>query len=393
MTNWTPRLGRTATFLASQMVIVVALVAISFAANRSLDRVPKLPTFVNQPVQVLPTYNDPRVVTDEQLQMVLHKLRPRLKTPQPKINHIDHALRCWGSEIVFEEADSLSGAQMRAVLLDQRVFAKAWGVKQDPLLMLEEKGLAVRTQEGAATASHVDHTLATLSEIGVPLDYPVTAAAGQFTVQSLLEQALLDFSVNQVEYEWTTVALALYAPQADAWESKEGQRVDFNLLADRIMRQSYEEGVCYGNHRLYTLTLLLRVDDEHHILASAARQRILEHLTDATRRLLATQSAEGYWDANWATGAPLSGDQKFDETARRLLATGHALEWWAMAPAEVHPPRENLARAGQWLVREIDNLDEETVVANYTFLSHVCRALALWRGDLPANLYRPANES
>ena len=73
---------------------------------------------------------------------------------------------------------------------------------------------------------------------------------------------------------------------------------------------------------------------------------------------------------------------------RRLLATGHALEWWAMAPEELHPPREVMVRAGQWLAREIEVMDQETVLRNYTFLSHAGRALSLWRGGFPCQVLK-----
>jgi len=384
------KLGSWGLFVVAQLIIVPVLLAIPLLAQRTLGPSEKLPTFENEPLEVSPQYNEPLVITDEQLQVVLHKLRPRLKKPQPKINHVDHALRCWGSEAEFDESDSLSGAAMQAVLLDHRVLMNAWGKDVKPLLVANENGVEVRTQDGYETASHVDHTLATLAEIGVPLDTPIITADGDFTVQAMLEQAILGFSLNQTEYEWTTLALALYAPQSSAWVSKEGQRIDFNLLADRIMRQSYSEGVCFGNHRLYTLTILLRVDDERSILTTDTRANILAHLTDATRRLVATHNPEGWWDSDWSTGDEQVSD-KFDATARRLLATGHALEWWAMAPQEVLPPRETLVRAGQWLAREVEVMDDETIVNNYTFLSHVCRALALWRGELPKNLYQPLN--
>ena len=99
------------------------------------------------------------------------------------------------------------------------------------------------------------------------------------------------------------------------------------------------------------------------------------------------QHADGYWDKNWHN---LKADAKDEDMAlggplpRRILATGHALEWWAMAPEELHPPRDTLIRAGQWLVREIDQMSDKSIADNYTFLSHAGRALALWRGETPA---------
>ena len=161
------------------------------------------------------------------------------------------------------------------------------------------------------------------------------------------------------------------------------------------MRQKYGQGVCFGNHRLYSLTVLLRLDDEKHLLTVTTRQNILAHLTEATRRLTENQHADGYWDRNWHDLKVTANDEDMalgGPLARRILSTGHALEWWAMAPTELHPPRETLVRASQWLVHEIERMSEKSIADNYTFLSHAGRALALWRGRFPASVGRPSEE-
>lgn len=273
---------------------------------------------------------------------------------------------------------------MRQLLINDSALISAWGKKTPPLLVPTDTGVAVRVQEGLATASHFDHTLATLAEIGTPLDYPIQTRKGIRSMEDMLRHALLNFSVNQTEYEWTVLSLALYSPNSAVWSTREMQSVDFNVLAKRLMRQRMGQGVCEGNHRLYTLAILLRVDDEHAILSLQTRSEILSHLTDATRRLIATQSAQGYWEATWAgeeiaaTPSSPSGIQR-----GRVLATGHALEWWAMAPDSMHPPKECLARAGQWMVKEIESMSPSAIRDQYTFLTHAGRALSLWRGELP----------
>jgi len=379
-----PRLRTSRWFLAGQAVILLSLVALPVARAVSIDVPPPLPPAQNTPLKVAARYDWPQVVTDEQLSAVLTKLRPRLAKPRPTISVVDHALRFWGAEATFADARCLSGQQMLQMLLNHEAYMQAWGKDAPPLLYQGEHGITVRTQEGGNTASHVDHTLATLAEIGLPLDTPVFTAEGAGTVADIFRQAVSDFSLNQAEYEWTAMALALYAPVREAWLSREGQAIDFNLLAQRIMRQGYRDGVCMGQHRLYALALLLQVDGSHNILRPQVAAEIEKHLLEATTRLVATQSVDGWWDSNWVDGGPVSADEKLSERSRRLLATGHVLEWWAIAPESVLPPRENVIRAGQWLVRQVQSLDDQAIDDNYTYLSHVGRALALWRGIEPA---------
>lgn len=345
---------------------------------------PRLPRFATAPSEVRSLHAEPLVVSDEQLSAVLQKLRPRLNTPQPKINYVDHALRFWGLNDSPADDGCFSGEELRKLLTDDSRFTAAWGPKTRPLLRVRDGGVAIRTQQGNATASHVDHTLATLAEVGTPLDFPLVSRQGESNVGELLRQAVRTLDVNQPEYEWTVLAVALYAVDGKPWVAADGDRVDFDRLARRLMRQQYVQGVCFGNHRLYTLAALLQLNEQKPLLSSETRAEIVRHLTEATQRLVRSQAPAGHWDGGWSNpDAPArerAKESDLDDTARRLLATGHALEWWAIAPSEVQPPRETVVRAGQWLVAQVDRLDDEAIMKNYTFLTHVGRALCLWRG-------------
>jgi hypothetical protein len=273
-------------------------------------------------------------------------------------------------------------------LLDHTRFAATYGSSAQPLLIDTTPGVRLRVQEGLATSSHQDHSLAALAEIGTSLDRPVAAPNRQTTVRALLEQSLRDFSLNQVEYEWSALSYLLYLPPIDRWVTSEGQRVTFDRLAERIMRQRLPQGVCYGHHRMHALVMLLRVDDETRMLNDPTRTRIVEYLKDVTARLVERQHPDGYWTREWS-GEPI--DEPADRSPHamlqeQILATGHPLEWWALAPEELHPPREAVARAAQWIVQTIEQLTPAQVEELYSPLSHAGRALALWRGRMPAEV-------
>ena len=380
--------GRFATLQVAVLLAVVGLAAWRVSAR---PKAPQLPPLQSKPLTIEPLYDNPAVITDEQLQRVLARLRPQLAGNQTKIGGVDHALRFWTARAAFNDAKFASGEKLRRILTDQRAFAVLYGQDTLPLLSPEPKGVRVRTQEGPATSTHVDHTMACLAEIGTPLDFLVTVPAGAGTrdvpFRAIVQQSLRDFSLNQVEYEWSALTYALYMPPARAWTTKEGQRVSFDILARRMMREKLPRGVCFGNHRLYTLAAFLQVDDSQHILSPELRQEILAFLTAQTAKLVQNQSAEGYWGSDWARaeGEPeIETDKTGDIVSDRILATGHTLEWWAIAPQSVQPPRETLARAGQWLVKAIDESTDEQIQARYTYLSHAGRALALWRKTDPA---------
>jgi hypothetical protein len=365
-----------------QLVLVTSLATATAWRERQWKESLALPSVLTQPRRVVPKYDRSEVISDEQLQAVLLKLRPRFVGQKPKINHIDHALRFWGVEAKFNDSAFLDGEKMRAVLLDQNEFHRAWGDAARPLLIRTRRGVEVRTREGNATASHTDHTLAGLVEVGTPSNYPVRTSRGDTTLTTLIRASLANFSLNQGEYEWSTLIQALCLQDLSGWTTSEGQRIDFNRLSERLMRQRLKQGVCFGNHRLYTLAALLQIDERESMLNDNMRREIIEYLKNVTARLVRNQHAYGYWDGNWAAQAATSGDD-LKERGNRILATGHTLEWWAIAPAEVQPPRETLVRAGQWLSSTIVELDEATVSQTYTYLTHAGRALALWRGKTP----------
>lgn len=346
------------------------------------------PELRNEPIRIDPLYDRPEIVSDEQMTAALQKLQPRLRHAKPKINHVDHALRFWGAESVFEDPDALSGVELRELLVDHRQFVRAWGKDEQPFLMDAGIGVRFRTQEGHAAASHYDHTLACLAEVGTPLDYPIRTPTGETRLRAILRQSLHDFSLNQVEYEWSALAYALYLPPNDHFYSTEGQKITFDLLAERIMRQRLAQGVCRGNHRLHALVVLLRVDEQYPILSEDVRGKIVAYLQDVTQRFVANQQPEGFWNGDWPgeewDGANRPSATPLTPLTTRILVTGHVMEWWALAPREVLPPDEVLVKAGQWLCTTIDGLSDNQVVANYTFLSHAGHALALWRSRTPA---------
>jgi hypothetical protein len=202
----------------------------------------------------------------------------------------------------------------------------------------------------------------------------------------MVEQALRDFQLNQIEYEWTSLAMILYLPPGGRWIDSEGQEITFDRLAKRLMREEVPRGVCFGNHRLHTLAMFLRVDDEMHVLSPTVRKQAIAYLMNMTALLVRNQHAEGYWDGKWPEekcADELKNAASGDAVADRILATGHALEWWAFAPKECQPPRETIVKAGQWMVHTIDGLSPEKIESYYTYLSHAGRALACWRGKLP----------
>ncbi len=373
-------------FLTLQAVILTTTGAWAAWRVVEFNQRRALPALRNEPLPIRPRFDNPLIVSDEQLKQTLKRLTPRFRGKKSPISTIDHALRFWGFRAKFSDPEALSGKEMHRLLVDHERFVEVYGKDAKPLLLDEGAGVRYRTQEGSLSSSHFDHTLACLAEVGTPLDYNIRTPTRVTTVRAAVEQSLRDFSLNQFEYEWNAIVYALYMKPPGHWTTREGQEMTFDRLADRIMRERLPHGVCRGNHRMHALVVILRADEIEPILTEAGRRRVLDYLKDVTALLVSTQRTDGSWEPDWQEPPaknPNSDGKKVSDVATRLLVTGHALEWWALAPAEVLPPRETLVRAGQWTVKAVETLDSETLLRQFGPLSHAGRALALWRAKWP----------
>jgi hypothetical protein len=370
-------------------LVAAAITFYGHRASQLADR-PVLPALRPAPLVVAPLYDDPAVISDEQLARLLAKIRLRFGGSNTPLGAVDHGLRFSGPTAEFEDADMMDGEDLLRLLVDHRRFAEVYGQRERPLLIpTAAGGVEVRALQGPASASHVDHTIASLAEIGTPLDFPIVTPGGGSTYRAMVEESLRGFSLNQPEYEWSALTYALLARPTPGWTTGEGQEMTFDRLAARLRREALPRGVCSANHRLHALVTMLRVDEseqslgEPRLLSGEERERIVEYLQGITARFVEHQHPDGFWNGDWPTSAPATSepsDRETDTLAIRIIVTGHVLEWWALAPELLHPPRQVVVDAAQWLVGTVDGLDPQQVQSYYSYLSHVGRALSLWRG-------------
>jgi hypothetical protein len=341
-----------------------------------------------EPNLIAPRYDEPRVITDEQLRGVLDRVKPPMRPL--KTNNLVHALRLWGRSADFGDPQIPTGREMLDYFLDDRTFRRLAGNNVPPLFYRDRDGLAVRSYDDALTnrdtsSYHADDLLATLAECRVPLATPMQLREGEATVGQLLHDSLARFNLDRFEYEWALIAYARYVFPEREFRNQWGERIRVDDLVAEAIGPPMGLGPCNGLHRLEGLVVLLRADEQHRALRPKTRAAILEHLREASQLLGASQTADGYWTRRWPEGAPAAESAAASQASLhdKLLVTGHHLEWLALAPEEVQPPRETIVRAGQWLTRTLLELDQKTLEEAYGPYTHAARALALWRSKDP----------
>jgi len=379
--------------------LVVSVFAVSFASlspqqvKRVQEAVTKKPTYTavridrNKPLEIPPLYDDPEVVSDEELAAVLYQVQPAFKRAELKPNYVEHALRTWRVTAEFQEPGVMSGVEMRDFLLDYGNFVLSWGPEVDSLLESRDTGIYVRWGRDKGASVHHDHTLACITEAGVSLDFLVQAPGRRATLKSLLEQALYDFRLDERETEWSAMAFGLWLPPVSNWTNGAGRELNFDLIARRQMRGHKQFGVCGGTHRVYSRMMLLRINEKYTILSEPVRAEAYAFLENVRDLLLVTQFPDGHWPYNWPDGQDAVDHPGDHEAYRDVIATGHHLEWLAIAPEDLHPPREMIRKAAGWIIENTTSRTRQEIQESYTFYSHVGNALALRRQTSPPDFW------
>lgn len=390
------------TFLTVQVGVVAAF-AVAYASTPGDLRValnetvtgatwfPAVEIPRRQALVIEPLYDDPQVVSDEELAAVLRQVQPRFSAERLEPNFVEHALRAWGVDAEFQDPRLPSGEGLKSVLLDHGRYVTSWGEQTEPLLLERPRGIAIRWGREPGASLHHDHLLASLTEAGVPLDEPVFAPGRRdMTLEAILQESLRDFALDEQEVEWSAMAFALWLPPVAEWQTFDGRRMTFDRIARRLVRGHKQLGVCAGTHRVYSLMLLWRLDREVHdgILSDAVAADVYRYLETVRDLLSECQFEDGRWPSNWSAGRRAVENPIPDDVHRQVVSTGHHLEWLAIAPLELHPPRERIYRAADWIIRQTINEPPESIHRNYTFYSHVGNALALWRKTRPAEFWR-----
>jgi hypothetical protein len=400
----------TGAVIAVQAVVVAAF-AVSYATGSPDTRrviqndltgssqVPLVAIPRQMPLTVEPFYDDPEVVSDEELAAVLAKVQPRFwskndptkPVPGLKPNYVEHALRTWWIKAKFQDPQVMSGESLKDYLVDHGKWLTAWSdVKRKTatsLILDTPDGVSIRWGKEEGGSVHHDHWLACLTEAGVPLNEPVFTPSARKSVADVLQEALRDFRLDENEVEWSAIAFGFWiAPQRE-WTTRSGRVLSFDLIAERLMRGHKRFGVCAGTHRLYSLMVLIRLDDEYHLLSSEMRESAMNHLRSVRDLIAVSQFEDGHWPTNWPDGADAISKPIDDPLFKKVIATGHHLEWLAIAPKELHPPHEMIVKAADWLIKTTTEQSDKDIGERYTFFSHVGNALALWRHTHPADFW------
>ena len=352
------------------------------------------------------------LLTDEELGAIVAAADPCWRSPN--VGQFLHSIRLWGANAPFERAWQLPGEahlnlyspqdQLKALLHHPEfthVFANESSIRT--LLSIGDAGISVMTNSDSEVASqagqyHVDKLLQVLAEVGMPESSPVIPrsigdAGREWTIADIINESLWKFSFNQ-EAEFTISAYARWLLPPARWKNRFDEQCSLDSLVNALLDSSQKGHACVGLHLPYALVSAYRANQAAPFLSPSTVGRIEDRMREISQLLTLVQRADGSWNPDWNghfDRDPNDGRWYLDQSPfPEIYATGHHLEWIALAPLELGPPPDVVQRAVDYLKNAITSMPQPFFYHAdvYPLGSHAIRALCLLRGVTPAEIRR-----
>lgn len=358
------------------------------------------------PLAIKPTGTFRDLIADEELGPIVALEEPFWT--KANIGIMLHSLRLWGAAATFERKwqvvdgpriERYQCPEQLRILLDRSALLKTFSSHLDtPALLSEgELGVSVLTNLDADITSkqgqaHPDKLLQVLAEIGVPSTREVTILStgtkrpgSRYTVDDILIEALWCYSPFQ-EPDFTVSAFSRWLRPPASWTNRFGEHHTLDELVNRLLDRKHGTGACFGAHEFYALASILRANQVEPLVSGPTSAKAGERLREVSGILARSQKEDGSWSVDWSGPFvhPTSGWPAYlDESPNpEVLVTGHHLEWIAMAPPAVCPPRHVVKKAVDYLKRTMTSMTRPFFVRPefYQPSTHAARALCLIRG-------------
>ena len=318
-----------------------------------------------------------------------------------KTSRVLHAFRLWGAQATFP-ADIfdyrapgrlLDGSELKAYLLDHHFFARL--LPGEPAILSKTPyGVMARTFQTPRQAhftgplGHSDDLLTACAEMKLLASTEIWVATAADPIRAqlkdMINESMARFSIHQ-ELPWTVEGLARYLAPRKGWQNRFGERYTFDETVMAMVNAPVGEGPCLGTHTVYALACILRIAETEPIVSGKVIDRIARYLRNVSAMVCAARLPEGHWGPRWS---PTISSSQTSEQLQSLTATGHHLEWIALAPPELRPARADISKAIDGVLQIWQQPGWFTNVAYsdcYLDLTHLARALCLLLGNIDPN--------
>lgn len=223
-------------------------------------------------------------------------------------------------------------------------------------------GLDVINQaEGAGVGQgHQDQFVAEMSQWGMPAEKKFNVFGKDYTFIDFVRfsqmRASVDPKRNQ-ELSWSIIVVGQYLGlDKGDWTNNYGENLSFEKMMRYELDASVEKAACGGTHRLFGLAWVYQL----HLQKDGATNGIWQEIADkiGKYRDLAKnyQNPDGTFSTEYFLGPGNSADKQL-----QIAATGHTLEWLALALPEEELREEWMRRAASALSLQILELQGSSI--------------------------------
>jgi hypothetical protein len=254
-----------------------------------------------------------------------------------------HAAAAYGTDFPLQTPD---GERPALAFLFDGGLMNGWELQPGDWRDGELQGLRVPIDAGTKVGQgHTDQWLGYLAMAAVPIDTPITFQGRQYTIESLLGQALWDVPRNFAEeYSWTLMGLARYRGSDFSWTARDGRQWNVEDLVRAELDQDLAAAACGGTHRLQAFAMLLDRRANDGLPIDGIWREVVETLGTCADLARSNQNPDGTFTPNYLYSPGRSRD-----LGEQLTTTAHVVEFLAMAL-----PAERLSEP--WVERGVERL-------------------------------------
>jgi hypothetical protein len=245
-----------------------------------------------------------------------------------------------------------------------------WNGVCDGVRLFYTRNDQLQARIGPGLQGHAGQFLAMLAQCRVASDFEIRVDGRHFTIDDLIELEKQTCEPNS-ELTFKLIGLSHYLASDATWRDQRGRQWSIPLLIQQELAQPINGVTCGGTHRLMGLSFAVHKRRKRGEPVDGQWQQAEAFVRDYQRLAFRLQNRDGSFSTNFFRGR---GDQR--DPNRRLLTTGHILEWLVFSLPARQLSERRVVHAVQYLTSLLINdrfYDWETGPR-----CHAVRALALY---------------
>jgi hypothetical protein len=189
-------------------------------------------------------------------------------------------------------------------------------------------GLDVRTMVGTGVGQgHQDQFIAEMAQWGMPLNCRFLVDGKAYTFADFVHYSKMRASTTKnQELSWAVIIVSQYYGTDHAWTNLSKEALTCEDLVRYELNQPVDTAACGGTHRLFGLTWALHLHQKKGGRVEGVWKEVADKLEVYKQRAHQFQNPDGSFST-----AYLAKPGNNPELQARIGATGHVLEWLALA--------------------------------------------------------------